>query len=62
VIFSLTNIWGFGLGAIEIRFRWDLFVPNCHDPNLGLAIKANAWKGAGWKCNLGVTFAFLKVW
>jgi len=28
----------------------------CHDPNLGLATKARAWKGASRGCNLGVAF------
>jgi hypothetical protein len=32
-----------------------------HDPNLGLATKAKAWKGAGRECNLGITFALLGV-
>jgi len=34
----------------------------CHDPSIGFAIKANASKGAGWKCNLGVAFALLGMW
>ncbi len=29
----------------------------CHDFNFALATKAKAWKGAGPKCNLEVTFA-----
>jgi hypothetical protein len=33
-----------------------------HDPNIGFVIKANASKGAGWKCNLGITFTFLGMW
>jgi hypothetical protein len=32
-----------------------------HDFNFGFATKAKAWKGAGWECDLGVTFALLKV-
>jgi hypothetical protein len=27
----------------------------CHDPSLGLAIKARAWKGVGRECNPRVT-------
>jgi hypothetical protein len=26
----------------------------CHNFNFGLAIKARAWKGVGWECNLGM--------
>jgi hypothetical protein len=33
----------------------------CHYPNLGFATKARAWKGVGWKCNLGVTFTISRV-
>ncbi len=33
----------------------------CHNPGLGLATKARAWKGAGRKCNLGITFTHLGV-
>ncbi len=33
----------------------------CHDPNLGLVTKARAWKGAGWTCNLGITFTFPRI-
>jgi hypothetical protein len=29
----------------------------CHNCSFGLTTKAKAWKGVGWKCNLGVTFA-----
>jgi hypothetical protein len=36
-------------------------MPSVKDPNLGLAIKAKAWKGASQECNLGVTFAFTRV-
>jgi hypothetical protein len=34
----------------------------CHDPNLGLATKAKAWKSAGQECNLKITFALPRVW
>jgi hypothetical protein len=34
----------------------------CCNPSLGLATKARAWKGAGWKCNSGVTFTLLRLW
>ncbi len=33
----------------------------CHDPNLGLVIKAKARKGIGQECNLGSTFALPRV-
>jgi hypothetical protein len=33
----------------------------CHDLHLGLTTKVRAWKNVGWKCNMGVTFAFLGV-
>jgi len=33
----------------------------CHDPNLGLATKARAWKGVSQKSNKGITFTFLGV-
>ncbi len=35
-----------------------LIVFGCHDPSFGLTTKARAWKGAGRKCNLGITFTF----
>jgi hypothetical protein len=28
----------------------------CHDPSLGLAIKAKAWQGASQECNPRITF------
>jgi len=36
-------------------------VAMCHDLSLGFMTKANAWKGVGQECNLGVTCAFLGV-
>jgi hypothetical protein len=36
-----------------------LFYFHYHNPSLGFMTKANAKKGARWKCNLKVTFAFL---
>jgi hypothetical protein len=34
----------------------------CHNFSLGLTTKEKAWKGAGWKHNLGVTITLSKVW
>jgi hypothetical protein len=33
-----------------------------NDPSLGFVTKAKTWKGASWKCNLRVTFAFPGMW
>jgi hypothetical protein len=41
--------------------KWECHV-KCHDLNLEIATKAKAWKGAGWECNLGVTFTLQKAW
>jgi len=44
-------------GYVGITFKY----MGCHDFNFGLVTKAKAWKGAGQKCNLGVTFAFPRM-
>jgi hypothetical protein len=50
------------LGHLWNGLNLDLFYFQCHNPSLGLVTKARAWKGVGQKCNLRITFTFLKVW
>jgi hypothetical protein len=48
-----------GLGAASDMLF--VIMSLCHDLSLGLVTKARAWKGAGQKCNPGITFTLLGV-
>jgi hypothetical protein len=54
---------------IEPSPSWNICFPHlwqhhllCHYLSLGLVIKVRAWKDAGQKCDLGITFTLSKVW
>ncbi len=56
------RFWWMAMGPHIIEQIPLLLTFGYHDPNLGLMTKAKAWKGADQKCNLGITFALLRMW
>jgi hypothetical protein len=46
---------------LGVQPKSHIHTPKCYNSNFGLATKVRAWKSAGWKCNLGITFTLLGV-